>query len=141
MTIIESLSQYFADCPIFTGGKIRVDYLGENPADNEVTIDAVPCKPILKQYSDGGSLRQFLFVIGSREYYSEDILQNIINNGLYEDLSEWITQQDRDGNLPQLDGGRFCQSIEALSTAYLLDENPLSNHARYQIQCRILYSE
>lgn len=118
-----------------------MDYLGENPADNEVTIDAVPCKPILKQYSDGGSLRQFLFVIGSREYYSEDILQNILNNGLYEDLSEWITQQDRDGNLPQLDGGRFCQSIEALSTAYLLDENPLSNHARYQIQCRITYSE
>lgn len=141
MTIIESLSSYFAACPLLEGGRIRVDYLGENPLDNEVTIDAVPCKPILRQYTDGGSLRQYLFVVGSREYYSEDILQNIANNGLYEDLALWLDGQNRLRHLPQLDGGRRCQSIEALSTAYLLEENPLSNHARYQIQCRMIYSQ
>lgn len=141
MTIIESLSEYFEACPILRGGKIRVDYLGENPADRSITIDAVPCKPIIRQYADGGTLRQYLFVIGSREYYSEDIFQNLVNNGLYEDLAKWIERQNRAGIYPQLDGGRSCQSIEALSTAYLLEENPLSNNARYQIQCRIIYTE
>lgn len=141
MTIIESLSEYFADCPILRGGQIRVDYLGENPADRTVTIDAVPCSPIIRQYADGGTLRQYLFIVGSREYYSEDIFQNLVNNGLYEDLSAWIERQSRDGVFPQLDGGRICQSIEALSTAYLLEENPLSNNARYQIQCRITYTQ
>lgn len=141
MTISESLSEYFAGCPILEGGKIRVDYLGANPADREVTIDAVPCKPILKEYADGGTLRQYLFVIGSREYYSEDIFCNLLNNGLYEDLSAWIERQNRAGHLPALDGGRRCQSVEALSTAYLMEENPLSGNARYQIQCRMTYTQ
>lgn len=137
MTIIESLKVFFSACPELAGGKINVDFLSEH-SDAAFSIDSVPCKAIVKRYSDGGTLRQYLFVVASREYYSQDVIQNIENNGLYERISAWVEVQNNLGNLPDLTNAT-AQSIEVSSTAYLLECDPISGNARYQIQCRITY--
>lgn len=131
-SIIEALREYFCQCPLLKEGKIGVDYLG--PLATEYSINPEACTPIVKQYTDGGSLRQYQFSFMSVEYYSSDALLNIENSGFYEAFADWVEQQDNNAVLPTVDG---IQSIEVLSSAYLFAADEKT--ARYLIQCRITY--
>lgn len=131
-SIIEALREYFCQCPLLKEGKIGVDYLGALATEYSVNPEA--CTPIVKQYIDGGSLRQYQFSFMSVEYYSSDALLNIENSGFYEAFADWVEQQNEIGNLPDVQG---IQSIEVLSSAYLFTADEQT--ARYLIQCRITY--
>lgn len=135
--MIDSIRIFLKSCPYLKNGRINVDYLG--PDAVRYTIDAVPAAPIVKSYAGGDSLRQFVFVFASREFYGQEVLQNIENNGFYESFAAWLEEQTNNGNLPQLSDGKTAQSIEALSTGYLYDGD--TDNARYQIQCRLLYHQ
>lgn len=134
-TIIQSLRDYFLACPLMDDNKINVDYLPE--AGIEYSIDTTPATEIIKEYTDGGSLRQYLFVIRSVNDYGSDVLQNIANSGFYEKLSEWMEQNTKTGLLPQLPAGKTAQIIQAQSTGYLFTTSAAAG--RYQIQCRLQY--
>ena len=134
-SIIESLEEYFLKCDLLKDGCLRVDYLGEKPI--EYAIEVLPCEPIIKKYIGGDSVRQYLFAFGSREYYSQERLQNIQNSAFYEKLSDWIEKQSNSGNLPALPDGMEAQDLEVVSSGYLFGESIM--HARYQIQFRLKY--
>ncbi len=136
--IIEKIRKYMLGCPLLDEfGKINVDYLGVNPT--EYTIDSQPTTETLKEYVDGGKLKQYVFVFGSREYYGPDEIQNIENSGFYEKLSDWFHEQSEKGELPLLDDNKRAIKIEALTTGYLFDAT--EDNARYQIQARLIYYE
>lgn len=136
--IIDKIREYFLKCPLIDElARINVDYLGVDPV--EYTIDSVPSETIIKQYVDGGGLKQYVFVFGSREYYGSDTLQNIENSGFYEKFSEWIENQSDIGNLPLLEGEKRSVKIEVLTSGYLFDTS--EENARYQIQMRLVYYE
>lgn len=137
MSIIESVRTFICTCPFLKDGAINVDYLGDRPT--EYTIDGVPTADTVKRYADGGKLKQFTFVFGSREYYGEDTLKNIENSSFYEDFAAWLENQTNLGILPVLAVGKRAQKIEALSTGYMFDG--AAGNARYQIQCRLTYYE
>lgn len=135
--IIEKVREYFLDCPLIDWDKrIRVDYLGVEEV--EYTIDSVPVEPIIQKYADGGALKQFVFVFGSREYYGSDEVQNMENSGFYEQFSKWLEEQSNLGVLPKL-SGKVARRIEATTQGYLFDSSEAM--ARYQIQCRLTYYE
>lgn len=136
--IIEAIRDYFLNCPLISSDyKINVDYLGVESV--EYTIDSVPVEPILKRYADGGALKQYVFVFGSREYYGSDEVQNMENSGFYEQFSKWLEKQSNLGLLPNLSGGKVARRIEATTQGYLFDAS--ESMARYQIQARLLYYE
>lgn len=136
MTIIESLKRYFEqNAPDVN--VLGVDFLGDDIGN--MVIEAVPCNPILTEYLGGSSERQFLFVIGGREFYSEDVWQNIENSQVYETLQLWLEQQSRNGHLPELDGGREAFDLSVTGSAYILESDEPGSNARYQIQCRLLF--
>lgn len=136
MTIIESLKTYFEqNAPDIN--VLGVDFLGDSIGG--MVIEAVPCDPIITEYLDGSTERQFLFVIGGREFYSEDVWQNIENSQVYERLQRWLEQQSRSGVLPQLDDGREAIDLDVTSSAYILEANEPGSNARYQIQCRLTF--
>lgn len=136
--IIDSIREYMLACPLLDEfGKINVDYLGVKPT--EYTIDSMPTTEIIKSYVDGGKLKQYVFVFGSREYYGPDEIQNIENSGFYEKLSDWFDEQSEKGELPLLEGNKRAVKIEALTTGYLFDAS--EDNARYQIQARLIYYE
>lgn len=137
MSMIESIRSFFCACPYLADGKMSVDYLGADPTG--YTIDAVPSSGIVKQYTDGGTLRQFVFVFASREYYGESVLRQLTNIGFYENLARWIEEQSEAGNLPKPGEGFAPQKMEILSTGYLFDAE--EKNARYQMQCRLIYYE
>lgn len=134
-TIIRSLWDFFLTCPLMGNSKINVDFLPEKGV--EYSIDTTPATEIVKQYVDGSSIRQYLFVIRSVEEYGPDVLQNLSNSGFYEDLSAWLEEQTRTGNFPILPEGKVPQKIEAQSTGYLFTTGP--DTGKYQIQCRLQY--
>lgn len=136
MAVIESIRNFIAGCPLLKNGVLlNVDRLGAT--EIEYTVDGEITNPILRQYTDGSSLRQFEFVFASREKYGADTLQNIANSGFYEEFADWIETQSDSGNLPELDKCRVPQYIEVLSGGYVFDSD--DSTARYQIQLKFVY--
>ncbi|EKY23894.1 hypothetical protein [Clostridium celatum] len=135
--IIKSLRDYISQCPYlyeFNKG-INIDYL-----DNDSTtysIEEVPCEPIIKQYINGDTKRQYDFIFASRESYGADVFQNIENSGFYEDFSSWIEEESSKGNLPSLEGNRESLEIRVSTTGYAFQTD--DNSARYQIQLKLIY--
>lgn len=137
MTIIESIRNYICTCPLLKDGKLSVDILGADPI--EYVVESVPTTEIVKEYADGGKLKQYLFIFGSREYIDGTVRRSLENSGFYEDFADWIEEQDAAGNYPQIAGEKTAQKIEVLSTGYMFEYT--GNNARYQIQCRLVYYE
>lgn len=134
-SIIDALEKYFIGCELLKDGALRVDYLGEKPV--EYTIEVLPCDPVVKRYLGGSTVRQYLFAFGSREFYSQERLQNIQNSAFYERLADWVETRNMSGILPELPDGMEAQQLEVVSSGYLFDGS--MTNARYQIQLRLLY--
>lgn len=134
-SIIDALEKYFIGCELLKDGALRVDYLGEKPV--EYTIEVLPCDPVVKRYIGGSTVRQYLFAFGSREFYSQERLQNIQNSAFYERLADWVETKSMSGVLPELPDGMEAQQLEVVSSGYLFDGS--MTNARYQIQLRLLY--
>lgn len=131
--MIDKLRNYFFELGIIDGNSnINVDFLSNEPI--QYVIEPIPVEPIIKAYKDGGSLRQFVFQFGSREYYGADVVQNMANTEFYEDFSALIEDNNRKGVLPKIDG---IQSIECLSNGTINEDN--TSNAKYVIQMRITY--
>lgn len=136
--IIDKVRDFIAKCPLLDEfARLNVDYLGPNAT--EYTIDSVPTDEILKKYVDGGTLKQYIFVFASREYYGPDVLQNIENSGFYEKFSDWLEEKTEEGDFPLLEGNKSANSIEAISSGYLLSAT--EDTGSYQIQIRLTYYE
>lgn len=134
-SIIDALEKYFIGCELLKDGALRVNYLGEKPV--EYTIEVLPCDPVVKRYLGGSTVRQYLFAFGSREFYSQERLQNIQNSAFYERLADWVETKSMSGVLPELPDGMEAQQLEVVSSGYLFDGS--MTNARYQIQLRLLY--
>ena len=134
-SIIDALEKYFIGCELLKDGALRVDYLGEKPV--EYTIEVLPCDPVVKRDLGGSTVRQYLFAFGSREFYSQERLQNIQNSAFYELLADWVETRSMSGILPELPDGMEAQQLEVVSSGYLFDGS--MTNARYQIQLRLLY--
>ncbi len=135
MSIIESLRDYILTFPELPEGAVQIDYLGEAPG--QFTLERIPGEPVLRQYTDGGCIKQVLFVFASRSYYGADVELCAENQALFEALEEWIAENDREGVLPDLSGGRIPEGIEVQSSGYVFAED--ANSARYQMQLRLIY--
>lgn len=131
--MIDKLRNYFFELGIIDGNSnINVDFLSNEPI--QYVIEPIPVEPIIKAYKDGGSLRQFVFQFGSREYYGADVVQNMANTEFYENFSALIEDNNKKGVLPEIDG---IQSIECLNNGTINEDN--TDNAKYVIQMRITY--
>lgn len=134
-SIIEGIVDYIDTCPLLKDGVFRVDAMGNDAV--EYAVESGIFDPVVKTYVNGDESRQYLFNFSSREYYSMDRVQNIRNSSFYEQFAEWIREQNRHGNFPELPDGCYPEEIKALSNGYMYDAS--MRNARYQIQLRLTY--
>lgn len=113
---------------------ILVDFLGENAVN--YTIEPVPVEPVIREYRDGGTLNQYVFQFGSREYYDDSVAQNIKNLDFYEKFKKQIEENNKNHILPDIEG---IQEIECLTEGSIQDVE--SGLAKYIIQMRIIYEK
>lgn len=134
--MIEKIRDYFKSKVTLAKefDNILVDFLGEDATS--YSIEPIPVEPKLKPYTDGGSLNQYVFQFGSREFYDNSVAQNINNLGFYEKFQEEIETNNKNGVLPEITG---IQSIECLNNGTIQDVQ--SGTAKYVIQMRITYEK
>ena len=134
--MIEKIRDYFKSKVTLAKefDNILVDFLGEDATS--YSIEPIPVEPVLKSYADGGSLRQYVFQFGSREFYDDSVAQNINNLGFYEKFQEEIETNNKNGVLPEITG---IQSIECLNNGTIQDVQ--SGTAKYVIQMKITYEK
>lgn len=142
MTIIESLRNYIStyhNLKTFNDIlHVFVDYADNANASTYSIEEGVTSSPIIKRYTTGKTLRQYLFTFSSIEFYGSDIQTNIDNCGFYELFSQWLEDNTKNGILPTLEG-KEAKSVEALTNGYLFSNSDNVETARYQIQCRLTY--
>lgn len=134
--MIEKIRDYFKNKVTLAEefDNILVDFLGEDATS--YSIEPIPVEPKLKPYTDGGSLNQYVFQFGSREFYDNSVAQNIDNLGFYEKFQNEIETNNKNGVLPDIAG---IQSIECLNNGTIQDVQ--SGTAKYVIQMRITYEK
>jgi len=139
MTNMEAVRSWLRTYGPLSKGRIGVDFL---PEDKQTySVDSVPGPEIIKRYMDGSALKQFDFVIASREFYGDSIGQNSDNLRWYEEFSAWVIQQNRrPKNLPALSEGRQARSVEVTTSGYPFQMSQ-DGAARYQIQLKMTYYE
>lgn len=134
--MIEEIRNYFLKNVSLTKefDNILADFLGDEATS--YTIEPIPVEPKLRPYRDGGSLNQYVFQFGSREFYDNSVAQNINNLGFYERFQEEIETNNKNGVLPNIKG---IQSIECLNNGTI--QNVQNGTAKYVIQMRITYEK
>lgn len=134
--MIEEIRNYFLKNVSLTKefDNILADFLGDEATS--YTIEPIPVEPKLRPYRDGGSLNQYVFQFGSREFYDNSVAQNINNLGFYERFQEEIETNNKNGVLPNIKG---IQSIECLNNGTIQDVQ--NGTAKYVIQMRITYEK
>lgn len=134
--MVDKIREYFLENVTLTKefDNILADFLGDDATS--YSIEPIPVEPKLKSYSDGGSLNQYVFQFGSREFYDNSVAQNINNLGFYERFQEEIETNNKNGVLPDIKG---IQSIECLNNGTIQDVQ--SGTAKYVIQMRITYEK
>lgn len=138
MSIISAVRTYLlAFDGLEDNAPLLTDVLGNKAT--QYAIVPVPVAPIVEEYLDGSSLRQFAFALQS---LNEIDSQEAINaaHEFYEAFAEWLYEQNDASALPILGTGKTAESIEALQSGFLLDAGE-SGTGIYQIQCRLTYQQ
>lgn len=135
MTKIEAIRKYFDKCPFLDAqARINIDYIGAEAI--EYSIYTEPIDPVYKTYADGGKLKQFGFTFTTLTYHGAELMQQIENSGFYDDFTNWIDENNKNGVLPEING---ALRIEILTNGYLI--NAEADLAQYQIQLKLIYME
>ena len=138
MSVIGSIRAFVNTCP-FLGefdALVGVEYLPEN-TKSFVVEASITDNPIQRRYLNGDTIRRFNFVFASREYFGQDMVENMDVAEFYEKFSDWLEECSAKNTLPDLGSGREARKIQALTNGYVLNAD--ESKARYQIQCQLVY--
>jgi hypothetical protein len=137
-TVIESIREYFDNCPLLKAdAKLNLDYLGLE--DVEYGIYSEPVNPLIKKYVDGDELKQHTFVFAVKNLMSDSYITQLENISFFDKFIQWIEENNKQRNLPKLEGKRQAQRLEILTNGYLIAQD--EGKAQYQIQMRLIYKE
>jgi hypothetical protein len=137
-TVIESIREYFDKCPLLKAdAKLNLDYLGLEEV--EYGIYSEPVNPLIKRYVDGDELKQHTFIFAVKNLMSDSYITQLENISFFDKFIQWIEENNKQRNLPKLEGKRQAQRLEILTNGYLIAQD--EGKAQYQIQMRLIYKE
>lgn len=135
--VIEYIRDVITTCSLLEDERVNVDYIGE---EMSYSVDALPCDPVLKRYTDGGEQKQFQFAFTSKELYDEDARVNIDNSGFFEKFEEWLHKFGGwKTPLPVMGEKKTPIRFDILNKGYLYDID--EKYAKYRMECRLVYDQ
>ena len=129
---IQLIKEFIETCPLLKNGKVNVDYIKDKP--QSYSIDETPATTVLIQYPDGGSRNQILFDFSIQANFS--VLENIKNSKFCEDFTNWIKEENKKENLPNIDS--ICW-IKCTGRGTILQTTETT--AIYVIPMQVVYDE
>lgn len=138
MSVSVKIKEFIEGCPFLKEFEqmfpvVNTDMLGEDTTS--YSIESTPADPIIKRYSNGDTVRQYVFSMCSREIYGES--ENEETAEFYEKFADWLEECTRSRALPKLTGKLKSKSIRATTGGYLYDNK--GTKCQYRIQCQFLY--
>ena len=140
---IAALREWFKTCPLIaaeqdaTGAAFRIAGLPEEAT--AFSIEDSPTDPVVTNYLSGRDMVKNYILLSRREY-DEGNVTNIQNSGFFEQLAEWVMEQDDRRRLPDLSAcgkGKQAQHIAVTSTGYIVTNS--AGSCKMQMQLRLLY--
>lgn len=134
--MVSEIRDWLRTCPLIDqNDRFNVNYLGAEPI--AFSIEETPNTPVVQRYLDGSTIREKTWVLAAVQDYSPDVLSQIANSGFWEQFSDWVEEQSRKKNFPQMSQGKISRKIEVTTTHYLYRAG--ENTARYQVQMKLIY--
>lgn len=129
--MIQAILQTIKSCPFLLDVPVAVEMLPEQ--EGALCISSLPETEIVQQYADGGSLRQFAFMVSLRS--CADVSQGGYGVVRLCDLGVFLTGTSV--KLPALAGGKTALRFEILQTPCVTGGSYGS--FRCEMKCRLIY--
>ena len=113
---------------------INANMLSADP--NNYSLDKIPVDKSVEMWITGDEIHRDVYSFRSRNNYSQDTLNNLINIGFFEVFEKIISSNNKSRILPDIDG---IQEIKCLNCASMNNAN--TNTAEFDIQIEIDYIE
>jgi len=113
---------------------INANMLSANP--NNYSLDKIPVDKSVEMWITGDEIHRDVYSFRSRNNYSQDTLNNLINIGFFEVFEKIISSNNKSRILPDIDG---IQEIKCLNCGSM--NNASTNTAEFDIQIEIDYKE
>ena len=136
---VDALRNWFRGCPALQkGNRFGVDHLSADPTEYAIYLSPSSLASFVDVTGDVciRSTQELNFVFASREKHPRDVLQALANHGFYDGVVDWIIQQNRNKNFPEIAEGTVISVMPTL-TQYLFEAG--ANSGRYQISCKLKY--
>lgn len=114
--------------------QINANMLSNEP--NNYSLDKIPITSTVEQWIIAGALHRDVYSFRSRNNYSQDTLNNLINVGFFEIFEKIISSNNEQGILPKIKG---IEEIKCLNCGSMNNAN--TNTAEFDIQIEIDYRE
>lgn len=138
MSIIEGVKSFIASCPYLADmAAIYTDYTDSEP-DNYGIADYGEGEPV-SVYMDGSMVCQHNFALYFRTYTNSD-RERIEATGFFEKFSDWLDDQTKKRNLPDLGEGKSAESVRA-ANAMLYQQDEDGVKGLYQAQFILTYEK
>lgn len=138
MSIIEGVKSFIASCPYLTDmAAIYTDYTDSEP-DNYGIADYGEGEPV-SVYMDGSMVCQHNFALYFRTYTNSN-RERIEATGFFEKFSDWLDEQTKKRNLPDLGEGKVAESVRA-ANAMLYQQDEDGVKGLYQAQFILTYEK
>lgn len=103
---------------------------------NNYSLDKIPTASTVEKWITGDKICKDVFSFRSRNSYSQDTIDNLLNVGFFEIFENIIDSNNEKGILPNIEG---VQSIECLNCGSM--SNATTNTAEFDIQIQITYKK
>lgn len=101
---------------------------------NNYSIDKIPTETVVEKWIIGNTIQRDLYSFRSRNSYSQDTLNNLLNVGFFEKFEDIINSNNDKGILPEIEN---IERIECLNSGSMT--NASTNSAEFDIQIQITY--
>lgn len=138
---ITAMREWLKTCPLIAeeqtenGAAFRISGLSPEPVA-EFSIEDSPTDPVLTNYLSGRDLVKNYIFLSRREYNEAQSVQ-IANSGFFEQLTEWVMEQNDRGNLPALAAPKEPLGVSVTSSGYIVTS--ASGSCKMQMQLRLAY--
>lgn len=112
--------------------QINANMLSKDPIN--YSLDKIPNASMVERWVTGLEIHRDVFSFRSRNNYSLDTLDNLLNVGFFEIFESIIYSNNKKGILPEIDG---IESIECLNCGSMT--NATTNTSEFDIQIQINY--
>ena len=112
--------------------QINANMLSKDPIN--YSLDKIPNASLVERWVTGLEIHKDVFSFRSRNNYSLDTLNNLINIGFFEIFMQIIYSNNKKGILPDIEG---IESIECLNCGSMTKAT--TNTAEFDIQIQINY--